>query len=110
VLHGVSRVGITARVYDGATGKLLFESMHEQVKNQGELKIPAGYLAVLAGPILGLQHIHMADMCRNVSLHIGEDMRRLGGAADGKPAATDDPAKGAPSETSGAASKAPAPR
>jgi len=80
LVHGVSRVGITGRIYDGATGKLLFESIHEQVKNQGELKIPAGYLAVLAGPILGLQHIHMADMCRNVSRKIGEDMRTLPGA------------------------------
>ncbi len=77
VLHGVARVGITARVYDGATGKLIFESMHEQVKNQGELKIPGGYLAVVAGPIVALQHIYMADMCRNVSAKIGEDMRAL---------------------------------
>jgi len=77
VLHAVARVGITARIYDGATGSLLFESRHEQVKNQGELKIPAGYLAVVAGPILGLQHVHMVDMCRNVSLKIGDDTRAL---------------------------------
>ncbi len=77
VLHAVARVGITARIYDGATGRLLFESRQEQVKNQGQLKIPAGYLAVVAGPVLGLQHVHMADMCRNVSLKIGEDMRYL---------------------------------
>jgi hypothetical protein len=34
LLHGVSRVGITAKIYDGDTGKLLFESMHEQVRTR----------------------------------------------------------------------------
>jgi len=77
LVHGVSRVGITARIYDGATGKLLFESMHEQVRNQGVLKLPPGPFPVLAGPIVGMQHIYMADMCRNVSGKIGEDMRAL---------------------------------
>ena len=78
LLHAVARVGITARVYDGATGKLLFESMHEQVRNQGVLKLPPAPFAVLAGPIVGMQHIYMADMCRNVSAKIGEDLRALG--------------------------------
>jgi len=77
LVHGVSRVGITARIYDGATGKLLFESMHEQVRNQGALKIPAAAGGAVGGPIVGLQHIYMADMCRNVSGKIGEDMRAL---------------------------------
>jgi len=77
LIHVESRVGIGARIYDGATGALLFQSMHEQVRNQGILKIPAGPFAAAAGPIVGMQHIYMADMCQNMSGEIGEDMRAL---------------------------------
>jgi hypothetical protein len=77
LIHAESRVGITVRIYDGAKGMLLFESMHEQARNQGVLKIPAGPFAAAAGPIVGLQGLYMADMCRNVSGKIGDDMRAL---------------------------------
>jgi hypothetical protein len=77
LLHGVARVGIEARLYDGATGELVYRSMREQVKNQGILKIPAGYLAVVAGPILGLQRTHLTDMCHRVSEKISADLMQV---------------------------------
>ena len=74
LLHAVARVGIGAKLYDGLTGELLYESRHEQVKNPGNFKIPAGYLSVVAGPIVGLQGIYLSYMCNNVARKIGADL------------------------------------
>ena len=45
--------------------------------NQGNFKIPAGYLAVVAGPIVGLQRMHMSYMCHNVAAEIAKDLDTL---------------------------------
>jgi hypothetical protein len=74
LIHAVARVGIGAKLYDGLTGELLYESQHEQVMNQGNFKIPGGYLAVVAGPIVGLQGIYLSYMCNNVAGKIGTDI------------------------------------
>jgi hypothetical protein len=77
LLHAVARVGLRAKLYDGWTGEPLYDSAHEQVMNQGNFKIPAGYLAVVAGPIVGLQHIHMSYMCENMAAEIAKDLETL---------------------------------
>jgi hypothetical protein len=74
LIDGVARVGTQVRLYDGRTGALLFQSRHEQVKNAGVFKIPLGPGPAVAGPILGLQHIHMSYMCNEVARQIGEDL------------------------------------
>jgi hypothetical protein len=80
LLHAVSRVGLRAKLYDGWTGEALYDSAHEQVMNQGNFKIPAGYLAVVAGPIVGLQRMHMSYMCLNVAAEIAKDLDTLPGS------------------------------
>ncbi|OGP84853.1 MAG: hypothetical protein A2Y95_09195 [Deltaproteobacteria bacterium RBG_13_65_10] len=83
LIHAVARVGIQARVYDGRTGALLFQSRQEQVKNEGIFKIPLGALPVVVGPILGLQHTHLSYMCDETARRIGEDLLRAYGSIAG---------------------------
>ncbi len=80
LIHGVARVGAQVKLYDGRTGALLFESRHEQVKNEGTFNIPLGLVPIVAGPILGLQPIHMSYMCNEIARRIGEDLLRAYGS------------------------------
>lgn len=73
-IHSVARVGLRVKIHDGRTGRLLGESSHERVRNQGILKIPLGYGGAVYGPIRGLLHGQMSLLCDDVAELIGDDL------------------------------------
>ena len=116
LVHSVARVGLRVSLFDGETGALLFRSSHESVRNEGLLKIPTGYGAVLYGPIRGILHFRMTYLCDRVSSEVALDLGTFAHSAriDATPDETDreppvvEIPPIAPSEmTSGAARKRP---
>ncbi|MDP3937130.1 MAG: hypothetical protein Q8R92_03235 [Deltaproteobacteria bacterium] len=77
LIQSVARVGMRVKIYDGRTGKLLVESSHEQVRNQGLQKIPVWTGGLVYGPIRGLLHGQMLAICDSVATRIGEDLAKF---------------------------------
>jgi hypothetical protein len=80
LIHSVTRVGLRARLYDGWTGEALYDSAHEQVMNQGALKIPVWTGGLVYGPIRGLLPFQLRYMCHNVAAEIAKDLETLPGS------------------------------